>query len=112
AHGLLQILVGQDALVGVGRAAVVRLEMQLLHVRSGLVAAGVEALLGVVGPRFQNVLGPAHEVVHQADREEVRLLVGTTGRAFPCSAPLRLVSCARRKNSASSWSLSRSASST
>jgi hypothetical protein len=44
-----------------------------------LVAAGVEELLGVVVPRFPDVLGAGDDVMHQVQREEVRLLIVAPG---------------------------------
>jgi hypothetical protein len=55
--GLFQVLVGQHPLVGISGVGT-RREAKLLHAGGGLLAAGVEELLGVVGPASSTPLAP------------------------------------------------------
>src|SRR5918995_6971417 len=80
AHRLLEVVVRQDAFVGIGRAWPGGREVELLHVRRGLPPPGVEELLGVVRPGVGHRPPVGHHILHEVECKEVRLFVVAPGR--------------------------------
>jgi len=80
--GLLKLLVRQNPDIGIGRTAVAGSEVQLFHVGRRLLAPVIGELLGVIVSGPLRALGTGDDVVHQIEREQIRLLVVAAGRNF------------------------------